>query len=403
MAVTIAAQNPTSVTRPGENALASTASTAADVYARLGVRPFVNASGHNTAQGGSLMPPEVLAAMQAAAQHYVSLRDLQDAAGQRIAEVIGAPSALVSSGAAGAILLGAAAALTGSDAERVYALPETPDGRNQVLVWRARRPNYMYQACQAAGGKLVELGDLSSVAPTDFQRALSAQTAAILLVLAPIDQARDRLGPWPSFVGDVCRSAAAAGVPVLIDAASELPPRALVGQLLDLGCAGVIVSGGKAIRGPQSSGILAGRPDLIAAARLNNNPLQAIGRPMKVGKEEIAGLVVAVERFFGLNETAQLDEWRGWSERIGEAASTLPGIHAEVIERHPDYGRPPLVPKAVLRFDGGAAAADALNERLRSGDLPVHALRSMDVLIFNPMTLSPTDVDLICDRLVQLK
>src|SRR5919202_1560222 len=253
MTATTATQNTGSVTAPAPPAGAppvgappATPTPGAGLYARLGVQTFINASGHNTAQGGSLMPPEVLAAMQEAAQRYVSLRDLQDAAGRRIAEVIGAPAALVSAGAASAILLGVAAALTGTDREKVYALPQTLDGRNQVLAWRARRPNYMYQACQAAGGQLVEAGDVSRVSPEDFGRALSERTAAILLVLAPIDQARERLGPWPSFVGSVARFANAAGVPVLIDAASELPPRALIRQLLDLGVAGVIVSGGKA-------------------------------------------------------------------------------------------------------------------------------------------------------------
>jgi L-seryl-tRNA(Ser) seleniumtransferase len=136
--------------------------------------------------------------MREAGSAYVPLRELQDAAGRRIAEVIGAPAALVSSGAAGGILLAAAGALTGLDKEKAYALPETPaDGRNQILVWRARRPNYMYQACQAAGGKLVELGDLARAKPEDFRGALTERTAAILLVLAPIDQARERLGRAP--------------------------------------------------------------------------------------------------------------------------------------------------------------------------------------------------------------
>jgi L-seryl-tRNA(Ser) seleniumtransferase len=169
--------------------------------------------------------------------------------------------------------------------------------------------------------------------------------------------------------------------------------------LIALGATGVIVSGGKAIRGPQSSGILAGQPDLIEAAALNNNPLQAIGRPMKVGKEEIAGLVVAVERFFAMDEQDQLAEWRSWSEQIARAASGRSGIRAEVVEGHPDYGRPPLAPKAVLRFEGGAPAADALNEHLRAGEPAIQPLRQGDYLIFNPMTLMPGEAEVIADRL----
>jgi uncharacterized pyridoxal phosphate-dependent enzyme len=376
---------------------------ASGIYARLGVKTFINASGHNTAQGGSLMPPEVLAAMNEGAQRYVSLRALQTAAGKRIAEVVGAPASLVASGAAGGILLAAAACLTGTDTEKIWDLPDTPDGsRNQILVWAARRPNYMYQACRAAGAQVVELGQPNAdgaISPEHFRDALSPRTAGILLVLAPIDQARDRIGPWDAFVGTVARYAASEGVPVLIDAASELPPRDLVRRLLQLGAAGVIVSGGKVIRGPQSTGILFGRQDLVEAAHLNSNPLSAIGRPMKVGKEEICGVVAAVERFFAMDEEAQLAQWHAWAHTIATAAGELRGVRAEVIAAHPDYGRPPLVPKAVLRFDGGAPAADALATALFEGEPAIQPLRQGDHLILNPMTLLPGEADLIATRL----
>lgn len=374
---------------------------ATDVYARLHVKTFINASGHNTAQGGSLMPPEVLQAMHSAAGSYVSLRALQVAAGLRIAEVIGAPAAVVSSGAAGAILLGVAGALTGTDVTKIHELPETAAGaRNQILVWRAARPNYMYQACQAAGGKLVEVGALGgAVTPAAFEDAISDRVAAVLLVLAPIDQARDRLGSWPEFVGGVARAATKRGVPVLIDAASELPPRALVRRLLDLGVSGVIVSGGKAIRGPQSTGLLIGQPALIGAAALNNNPLSAIGRPMKVGKEELCGLVVAVERFFGLDEAAQLAAWHEAAVAIATAVPSGRGVRADVVAGHPDFGRPPLVPKAVLHFAGDAARAAAVAERLTDGDPAIHPLRQGEYLLFNPMTLEAGEPGVVAHRL----
>jgi seryl-tRNA(Sec) selenium transferase len=386
-------------------AQATGAQQAPGIYARLGIRTFINAAGHNTAQGGSLMAPEVLRAMEEAGGNYVSLRALQDAAGRRIADVVGAPAALVSSGAAGAILLGAAAALAGSDPERIQALPETPpDGRQSVVVWRSPRPNYMYQACQAAGGKLVEVGQAGdALSPEPLQAALDDHTAAVLLVLGPIDQALGRGAGnalrWPDFVGAVAGAANDVGVPVLVDAASELPPRGLIRQLLDLGVAGVIVSGGKAIRGPQSSGILAGRTDLIAAAHLNNNPLQAIGRPMKVGKEEICGLVAAVERFFAMDETAQLAAWDDAARKIAGAVPAGGPIKARVVAGDPNFGRPPIVPKAVLTFDGGAPAADALARTLIEGQPAIQTLRQGDYLIFNPMTLETGEPDVVASRL----
>lgn len=374
---------------------------AATVYDRLGVRTFINATGHNTAQGGSLMPPDVLEAMHQGAQRHVELRELQDAAGRRIAEVIGMPAALVSSGAAGGILLAAAATLTDMDRDKVYALPETPpNGKNQIVVWRAPRPNYMHQACQAAGAILVEVGEPDGpVSPEHFRNAFGPRTAAVLLVLARIDQARERTGGWESFIGGVCRYANQAGVPVLVDAAAELPPRSLPRRLLDVGASTAIFSGGKAIRGPQCSGLVLGRPELIAAAALNNNPNSAVGRPMKVGKEEICGLVAAVERFFGLDEQAQRAEWEDWTRLMAAAVAGQPSVRAEVIADHPDYGRPPFAPKAVLRFDGAATAAQALAAELANGEPSIHALRHGDHLILNPMALEPGDAELIAGRL----
>jgi D-glucosaminate-6-phosphate ammonia-lyase len=381
-----------------------TAGGAADIYAALGVQPFINASGHNTAQGGSLMPAEVLAAMEQAARHYVSLRALQDAAGRRIAEVVGAPAALVSSGAAAAILLGAAACLTGKDEAAVQALPETAaHGRNRILVCRAPRPNYMYQACQAAGGKLWELGQAGApISPADFREAMEAaagSVAGVLLILAAVDQAQTDAGGWEACIGQIAAHAAAHGVPVLVDAASELPPRNLIRRLLDLGATAVIVSGGKAIRGPQASGLLLGSPDLIEAAALNNNPLAAIGRPLKVGKEELCGLVAAVERFFAMDEDAQLAEWRETCERIVAAGSGGPS--AEVISGHPGLGRPPLVPKAVFRFDDQAGAARAA-DALRHGQPPIQPLLAGPHLIFNPMTIEPGEAEIVAQRVRQL-
>ena len=373
------------------------------VYERLGVQRFINASGHNTAQGGSLMPPEVLEAMNDAARSFVSLRALQEAAGRQIAGQIGAPAAVVSSGAAGAILLGAAAALAGSDPAAIQALPETaPDGRSQIVVWSAPRPNYMYQTCQTAGGKLVEVGQAGAApAPEPFRDALSDRTAAILLVLAPLDQSLGRGAGntlrWPDLIGAICAHASARGVPVLVDAASELPPRDLIRRLLDLGVAGVIVSGGKAIRGPQSSGLLLGQTDLIAAAGANNAPEQRIGRPLKVGKEELCALTVAVERFFSLDEGALLSEWREACQTIADGVRG--GATARVVEGIPGYGRPPLVPKAVVTPGGGAEGATALQERLLAERPAVQTMRRGEEVLFNPMTLQPGEAELIAARL----
>ena len=376
------------------------------MYERLGVRPYINAAGHETRHGGSLMPPEVLAAMQGAAQRHVWLPELQAAAGRRVADVVGAPAALITSGAAGAILLAVAGCLTGTDGEKALALPRTPPGaRNRVLVWRLPRPNYLYPATEAAGGVLVELGQPDApVAPEAFGEAIrtgGGRVAAVLLMIHVLDERRDLTGGWEPFVGGVSRHANEAGVPVLVDAAAELPPRGLVRRLLDLGVAGVMVSGGKAIRGPQSSGVLAGRPDLIEAATLNNAPEQRIGRPLKVGKEELCGLVAAVERFWALDEGAQLAEWRRWCAEIAGAAAGRPGARGEVVEGVPGYGRPPVVAKALVHLRD-EATAEAAAGFLREGEPGIQLFRRGAALLFNPMALLPGEAATVARRLGQV-
>jgi seryl-tRNA(Sec) selenium transferase len=377
-----------------------------NLYQRLGIAPLINAAGHETSLSGSLMPPEVLDAVFQAAQHYVPLRELQIATGKRVAEVIGAPAALITTGASGAILLATAACLTGTDYEKALRLPNVPPGsRHEVLVWRMARPNYLYPPCEAAGGTLVELdGSDGRITPEDFRDTMGPHTAAILLMVHALDEARDRTGGWQQLIGGVARYANDRGIPVLVDAAAELPPRALVRQLFEIGVAAVMISGGKAIRGPQSSGILAARPELIEAALLHNAPDRMIGRPLKVGKEELCGLTVAAERFWEINETEQLAQWRQCCERIARASHGVAGAKAEVVEGVPGYGRPPLVPKVVVHL-AGEWTAETVASRLRvpEGGLPgIQVLRRGGALLFNPMALETGEAEVVAERLARL-
>ncbi len=386
------------------NALAARAAQSG-IYAGLGVRPLINASGHNTAQGGSLMPPPVLEAMREAAGRYVQLRELQDAAGRRIAEVLGVEAALVSAGAASGILLATAACLTGDDRQRIWALPRPPGDapRNEVVVLGSPRPNYMYQAAEAAGARLVEVGHEQGdgpLAPELFTQAFGRRTAAVLLVVATLDRLRPRTGGAEQFIAGVARAASAAGVPVLVDAAAELPPRANFRRFLDAGAAVAIFSGGKAIRGPQCTGLVLGRRDLIAAAALNNNPNTAIGRPMKVGKEEIAGLVRAVELFMAMDEAEQLRGWERQARTVVDALAGLPGVEAAVVAGHDHYGRPPVAPKAVIRLAPGHwPAPEQVVRALLEGDPPIAISRFGGDLVVNPMTLEPGEIDVVAERL----
>src|SRR5688500_1326076 len=167
------------------------------------------------------MPPEVVSAMTAASRRYVPLRALQLATGSRVAQTIGAPAALITTGAAGAMFLATAAALAGQDRERALRLPRTGPGTpNAVIVWRMARPTYLYPPCESAGGLLMEVDapDGTPLRPSHFTDALSQRTAAILLMIHTLDEARDRTGGWEEIVGGVASEAQQTGVPLFVDA-----------------------------------------------------------------------------------------------------------------------------------------------------------------------------------------
>lgn len=371
------------------------------VYEELGVRRLINASGTNTVVGGSLMPERVLEAMIDAARSYVTLRDLQDRAGERIAELVGVEAALVSSGAAGGIALAAAACITGDDWDRIYRLPDTAGLRNEIVVAASERPNYMYQAAEHVGARLVHVGSADAVTPEDFARAIGPKTAGVLLVVASLDRARMASSGVTATVESVAKLARAAGVPVVVDAAAELPPVSRFRAFLEMGADVVIFSGGKAIRGPQCTGLVLGRRDLVRAAAMNNNPHSAIGRPMKVGKEEIAGLVRAVELYVARDEAAELAGWESAARYVAESLAGISGVRAEVV-RSGLYARPPGTPVSAVHLDQavlGVSRDDALR-RLRESDPPIAAGQFPGGIFVNPMTLSVGEERIVAERLL---
>ncbi len=277
----------------------------------LGVRPILTCRGHTTAFGGSLMPPEVLRAMQEANDVFIDMLELQAAAGKRIAKIMKTESAMVSAGSFSAMLLGCAACLTGSEPEKVDALPHPLWPKREVVVQKAHRIFYD-RAYRAAGAKIVEVETREQ-----FANAISAKTA----MLAGLASTEQNPKKTVMTIQEIIGLSKKTGVPSLIDAASELPPATNLNRWShsDL----VVFSGGKGILGPQSSGILAGRKDLIDAAILHSSPNPNIGRGMKVGKEEIVGLVVALERYANLDhETVQ----ETWNKKARYMAGELQGI-----------------------------------------------------------------------------
>lgn len=372
------------------------------VYQQLDVHPVINGMGSVTIYGGSLMPEPVLQAMVEAAGHFVPLRTLQERAGARIADLAGVEAALVSSGAAGGIALAVAGCLTGTDPQLVQRLPETSTIANEVVVVAAERPNYMYQAAEAVGARLVHVGTADRVTAADFATAFGDRTAAVLLIVATLDQRRANRPGTVVTIEEVAAVTRAAGIPLLVDAAAELPPtdnlRAFVRQGADV----VIFSGGKGLRGPQASGLVLGRHDLIAAAAANNNPNSAIGRPHKVGKEEIVGLVRAVELFVERDEAAERRRWQQIVDHIAANLQDLPGVRTQVVVDG-RYARPPILPVCLIHLNEGALGRSRAEVvmQLLEGE-PGIALGSFEGgLLVNPIAIEPGEEQIIAQRLRQ--
>ncbi len=383
-----------------------------DVYARFGVPTAINACGTVTRLGGGMIHPAVLAAMVEAAKASVDMLDLQAGASRVIARATGAAAGIVTCGASAALLLGAAACLTGLDPARMNALPEVPDGRCDFIVVRSQR-NMYDRALRVAGARLVEVGiadrysgaGVRDATAWEIEAAIGPHTAAICWLAQPAS-----LPP----LQEVAHVAREHGLPVLVDAAAQLPPRANLRRFLDEGADLVAFSGGKAIGGPQASGILCGRADLVSAAlvqmldldvlpelwrapsefaplaQMRGLPQHGIGRSCKAGKEEIIGLMVALERFVAADEEARYAEWRGTLEAIVAAAGTPERMQLRIVD-----GTVPLLEIAT-------SAPDELATRLASGTPSILcslARRQEGVLLMSPAALAPEQAAVIGARL----
>jgi len=286
-----------------------------NLYDRLGVRTRINAKGTYTYLTGSLLPPEVARALEEATHHYVYLVELQQKVGEKISNMLGVEAALVTSGAAGAIMLGTAACLTGKDPEKIKRLPDITGMKSEVIIQKTHR-NAFDHAIRNCGVRVVEVET-----PEELENALSEKTAMMYFLNAAQRVGKIGLEAW-------VEAGKRRGVPTFNDAAADVPPASHLSDYNKLGFDLVAFSGGKGLRGPQCAGLLLGRKELIEAAMLNNNPHEdTIGRPCKVGKEEILGMFVAVERYLKVDHDA---EWKDWERRISameKVLSSVPGIH----------------------------------------------------------------------------
>ena len=369
------------------------ASDPAEVYRALGVRPAINVSGTTTGYGGTKLRREVMEAMNSAASVLVDVHELNARAGEIIAEIVGAEAAFVSSGSAGGLVLQAAAVMAGNDPARMAQLPDTTGiSKNEIIIQNCQRFAYD-QAYRAAGAKLVGVGEGRRCHLWQLEAAYNERTAAVAYLFAPFYSRKALTLP------EVVESAHARDIPVIVDAASTLPPRANLRAALKQGADMVILSGGKGVRGPQGTGILAGRKDLIEAAAANASPNQFIGRSMKVAKEEIVGLVAALRIFVEEDEEAETERFMASCQRVVDALIEAPGLEVSVKHDRIDY----LVPTAVLRFtpEWNGPSPSEVFDRMAAGDPPIfmHTLGNPDQLGVDPMSVDERELETVIRRL----
>lgn len=283
-----------------------------NIYKRLGVKTVINCRGTWTYLSGSLEWPEVRAAQAEASRHFVNILELQRAAGRKLAELTGAPSGMVTSGAAGAMASATAACIAGSDPKNIWQLPDTTGLKDQVIMVGGR--SLFDSAIRLAGGKLV-----LAFSPKEIESAVNDQTAMI----------------YTTSLGDTLKKelavAQAHKVPLLLDDAAGIPPIENIKLYARMGIDLYTFSGGKGLCGPQCSGVLLGRKDLIEAALLNTSPYEgAVCRPMKVGKEEVMGCLAAVETWLKADSDALYRQWNQRAQRIAKLVATVPGVKTEI-------------------------------------------------------------------------
>jgi L-seryl-tRNA(Ser) seleniumtransferase len=374
--------------RPVQAAESLAASAAGrDYFRELGVRPFINAAGTYTAMTSSLMPREVVDAITYAAEHYVMLDELHDKVGARLASLLQCEGAMVTSGAASALTLGTAAVLTGTDRRKIVDLPNLGEMKCEVIAQKSHRFPYDH-AVRNCGVCIVEVETRE-----ELERAVNPLTAMMLFYNAN------------NFVGQIRDEEFAAlgkkfGIPTMNDCAADVPPVENLWKYTRMGFDLVAFSGGKGIRGPQSAGLLLGRKALIEAARLNGPPnSNSIGRGFKVNKEEMLGMLVAVELYLQRDHAKERREFEERAEVVRKAAAAVPGVKAEIfvpeVANHVPHVR-------VVWERATPESAAAVVQGLRDGEPSIGTRAENNSIVVGVWMMRPGEEKVVARRLRQV-
>jgi len=365
------------------------ASSKRDYFKELNVGTFINAAGTYTTLTASLMEPEVVKAIEYASKQFVRLQELHDAAGKRIAELVGCEAAMVSSGAAAALTCGTAACMTGNNMDFIRRLPDTTGMKTEVIVQKSHRYGYDH-AVRNCGIKFIEVETAE-----ELERAVNPNTVMMLFF-----NSNETVGKINS--QEFVALGKKHNIPTMNDAAADVPPLENLSKYLKLGFDLVIFSGGKGIRGPQSAGLLLGRKDLIEAARLNTSPFSdSIGRGLKVNKEELLGMMVAVEQYTKKDHQA---EWRDWEKRCKQIIDSISGVKSIKTE----INIPPIanhVPHVHVTWDQNVVKIkpSEVVKQLREGTPSIEITPgSRDRLVIAVWMLQPGEAEIVAKRVREI-
>jgi len=361
-----------------------------DFFKELGVTPIINAGVTMTFLSGSLMLPEVLEAINSTSHDFANMYELQDKAGAKIAEMLKCEAAMVTSGAACALLLGTAASITGTDKDKISQLPNLPGPQREVIIQKTHR--YLFdQAVRTTGVKLVEVEG-----PAGMEQAINANT-----VMALFFNAAEQ--PHSITHEEFVAISKKHNIPSFIDAAADVPPVENLFRFQKMGFDLVTFSGGKMIRGPQSAGLLFGRKDLIEAAKLNHSPYESpIGRPMKVNKEEIFGMYAALKAYLERDHKKEWNEWLDRAKRIAAQLEQVPTVKTETVV---DPGPANAFPSLMVNWDQNRVKITTREvlKALKEGTPSIVAnARKGNTLSIGVVLLRPEQVDIVAQRVKEI-
>ena len=359
-----------------------------DFFKELGLRTFINAAGTYTSMTGCLMPKEVTDAIGYGASEYVNLDDLQDKVGERIAELLSCEYATVTSGCFGAMSIAMAGVLCGNDPKKVKQLPNTEGWANEVIIQEGHQIGYA-QALTNVGAKVVLVKTAK-----EMEKAINKKTAMMWFLNANTENGEVK---WEEFIAIAKKH----NIPTFIDCAADVPPVSNLFRFTEMGFDMVGFSGGKGLRGPQSAGLLLGKRKYIEAARMHTPPRgETIGRGMKVNKEEVLGMLVALELYLNKDHDKEWKLWEDQIELISNSALAVEGVRTEIhVPKHANH-----VPSLRIRWDENKVkiTADEARRQLREGHPSIQTVGNKTTIGITTWMMTPGQERIVAKRVHEI-